>query len=485
MKRRYFIVCVWLALGLAVPAHAEPTDPEPHVLIAAIQTADIGAAGHDFALLYNPTAEAVDVTGWKLQYRSAGADDSSGWTTKRTIGCTDVVAECVVTLGPHASMAVSTYDMAGLPNQPMASGFSDTGGQVRLARPAADTSAFETVDMVGYGTAVVAEGDKPAVAPQPGQALLRKLDASQQPIDTDVNAQDFEAGCYDVPNDPQPLAVLKACPESDNEGDNTPTAGGAAGSTQDPQTPITYAPLRITELLPDPASPAQDSTDEFIELYNPTASDVDATDYVIQTGANFSYHYALSGVTVPANGYVAIYSADSHLSLTNSGTAVRLNDPAGGAVDEVASYGTAKTGESWALTANGWQWTTSPTPGAANVLTAAAAPVKVAAVTAATIKKATTSTKKAAATTKTATPKAATTKTAKTVAAKSSGSSTASKPEPNNTLNYLLLATVGLGAAGYGAYEYRHELSRFGTGVWRTITRRKSAPAEEPTPQMD
>ncbi len=147
-----------------------------------------------------------------------------------------------------------------------------------------------------------------------------------------------------------------------------------SSSSSSPFTRITtqlraFEPLVITELLPDPASPQTDADDEFIELFNPNTEALDISGLVVQTGSSFGRDHTVEDTTIGAGEYLVLYSREASIALSNSGSSVRLVLSDGSVWGEVSAYENAKTGQSWALVADQWQWTTSPTPGAENALT--------------------------------------------------------------------------------------------------------------------
>jgi hypothetical protein len=477
MKKLYiYLLVIIVSFGAAPPVAAEDQPPLglQHIVIAAVQTGEPAASGKDFIELYNPTASVIDVTGWKLQYRAASSTGTTGWTAKRTIACLDAVLSCTVAMQPRSSLLFATYDIADIQEQPLTSGFSDVGGQLRLV-----DAEGTAQDMLGYGSALVAEGQGAAPAPPAGQALVRISADDGTVVDTNDNAKDFRVGCYaPVPNGeimPTQPPAPQPCPDPQLSEDED--EGVMLGDlTQAPTAPgsviVSYPQVLITELLPDPASPLTDSADEFIELFNPTAQTVNLEGYVLEAGADFRYRYKLGDMQVMPGGFVTIMATESHLSLTNSGTAVRLLDPNGVISDQIASYGQAKTGQSWAKSAEGvWQWTTTSTPAAQNAFTAPAAASAAAA-------------------------KKTTTKVAKTTAAKAkvSGASktsnkAASTPPPlaagqdqGGGFNYLLLVPILVIALGYICYEYRHELVKNWRRVRGVVVGKKDP---TPTPQTD
>lgn len=136
-----------------------------------------------------------------------------------------------------------------------------------------------------------------------------------------------------------------------------------------PPADIGLAAPQITELLPNPTGTGTDATDEFIELYNSNDTAFDLSGFTLQTGSSTKHSYTFpAGVLLPAKGFVAFYSSDTGLSLSNSSGAADLLDPFGSLIAQSHPYGSAKDGQAWALAKGTWYWTSQPTPGAANVI---------------------------------------------------------------------------------------------------------------------
>ncbi len=152
---------------------------EPALVVNEVSTGTTSSAGDEFVELLNAGSDPVDLSGYKLVYRSAA-------------GSSDVTLATVpdgVTLaaGGYYLFGGSAYAGAGTPDQSFSSGLAGTGGGVGL-RDAGGT----LVDSVGWGTATNAfvEGTPVAAPPAtdpPGTSVARSADGG----DSDDNASDF------------------------------------------------------------------------------------------------------------------------------------------------------------------------------------------------------------------------------------------------------------------------------------------------------
>jgi hypothetical protein len=481
----YTLLVGVLCVGNVPAAYAETPEALPvSILISEIQTAGTNDATEEFVELYNPGDISIDVTGWLLQYRAASGTATQTWpnsSTKATLACpTGSTPDCRVIIAPRQRI-VATHTIANIAGAlSMTGGFSSTGGQIRLVEPGAPLVIH---DLVGYGNAIISE-IAPAAAPAGGKSIKRIIDTEENPVDTNNNAADFINACGDptpgladtsfIPRatgcdaPPEPTPEAPTTP-SENTGDtptDTPTDQPGMGGTP------TYLPVIITEVFADPESPQQDSTDEFIELYNPNDTAITLKDYRLQTGSEYRYTYTLGDTPLGPHTYLAIPSAVSKLSLANSGSGVRLIDPNGETAYEAPNYGDAKPGQSWMQDDTGWKWTLTPTPGGANTLTV---PQPKVTATATAAKKKTTA--------KTTATKKATTKQAKAPAAKKAATPEIPKTQASQTATatnpqYWLLAPIGALAAGYAAYEYRQGISRGVRTGWAKV-RGQEPPTEK------
>ncbi len=235
-------------------------------------------------------------------------------------------------------------------------------------------------------------------------------------------------------SDTDPPALIESLASSATSSDNGPVI---------PAANFGLAPPQITELLPNPSGTGTDGTDEFIELYNPNAQGFDLTGFVLQTGSTTKHSYTFPASTaLPAKAFIAFYSADTGLSLSNTTGTSDLLDPLGATLSQTDAYGTAKDGQAWALAKGSWYWTTHPTPSASNII---AQPVATASSKSGTSSSKKTSSVKGASTSKTAT----------TLPASSSAANTTAV----TPIHPWTLAVVAGLALAYGLYEYRLDLA--------------------------
>jgi len=415
MKRLAIVVVVFFVSVLGSTTNA--TSPNS-IVISEFQTESATSASEEFITVHNSSSTAVDVTGWKLQYFSATAATFTSPT--RTIvlaGTLDASTDITVSSTGYSAKNSTIFFSATL---------SATGGHIRLVSGAAPNEVVH--DVVGWGTAQHPEGVAAEVVAR-GSTYKRAI-INGQPTDTDNNKADFSP----------PPQVITQPPVQDAQQPPVQQSTNIPTSTN-------YEGLIITELLPDPAAPLTDANDEFIELYNDSATTIDLTGLTLQTGNSNTYSYKLSGSIAP-RAYLVLYASQTKLTLSNSSGRSQIIDAAGQIIDETAPYGQAPTGSSWQLFNNEWSWSSVPTPNSAN----SAPPegvVTVPKVKAATTTKATTKAKTASV--------AATKQAAQKTQNKTTNnqSQAATQPSPVNT---SVLIGVGILALGYILYEYRYDI---------------------------
>lgn len=459
MKRLTWLLRLAHILPLLIPLPVSALGAPAEVLIVELQTGSTTSASEEFIELYNTSDRDIDISTWRLEYFSAAAADFS--SPSRTVQLHGTIGT-----GKHYLIASNNY-LTDKANESFAATLAKTGGHVRLVSPDTLQPAQVIVrDLIGWGTATHPE-NAAAEAPSEGTSLQRKTDTEGHFIDTDNNANDFAINNVptpefstsddEVPEDPPEEAPPQPTEPEEPVDPLPPDDPTPPRDEEVPiDTPTVLTPPRISELLPNPASPATDAEDEYIELYNPNPEPLDLEGFTLQTGNSYSYSFTFTTEVLSAQGYKAFYVSETGVLLSNSSSRARLIDPSGQIISEAVAYEDAGDGEAWAWDGLTWQWTTTPTPDAANIITS---PLVLGATGSKTSAKsaAKKTTAKKASTTKPKTSSAKTTK-------KSSAAERATYEEPATTnqptpLHPAVLAGVGTLALLYAAYEYRHDVA--------------------------
>jgi hypothetical protein len=437
--KKYFITLI-LMLILAMlwwnrPGRVESASAGPQIIIAQIK---ITSSNGQFITLYNNTDSVIDLSTVQLQYFNNY--DLLKATSGKLISLSGKVSAhgfAVVDDGPIQACYQMTVNSVSL-------GLSSTAGLVEVSHFFGTTSpqVFSALDdYVGWSKS-------PAVG---AQAL---------PANTSAFLQ------RSAPGGSQNYSLITApcsgswsvVTELDGSSPCSATAGGSAGggaSLRTGSVPIPYmvttsaATLsaipaddngltvpQISEVLPNPAPPQTDANDEFVELYNANARPFDLSGFILQVGTTTLHKYTFpSGTTLESNQFSAFYASDTGLSLSNSDGQVKLLDPAGNLLNQTDEYTDAKDGYSWVKADGLWQWTTKPTPAAANQISPPASKTK-------SSDTASSKSKKAA-----------------TVAAVADSGGSGGGPPSSVAVHPLVLAGVGAAALIYALYEYRHDLA--------------------------
>ncbi len=137
--------------------------------------------------------------------------------------------------------------------------------------------------------------------------------------------------------------------------------------TTSPIAPTTNVPpatscrgVTISEIFPNPSG-VDDG--EFIEFYNPTATEIPLNGCTIWL--NEKRKAVVKELIVPVKKYIVLEKTVSKLSFTNTGGTVKLVDTDGVELTNM-TYPKAPDGESWSLVGKEWTWTNQVTPNAKN-----------------------------------------------------------------------------------------------------------------------
>ncbi len=190
-----------------------------HLVISELQVAG-ATAGDEFVELYNPTNAAIDISGWKLQYKSA---------TGATFGTT-VTVPAGKSVGPHGFFLITSIRGTGFSGT-VASDLAHTttlnlaaaAGHVRIG-PGTLTSSptdVNAVDTVGYGTtANAAEGGAPAANPAANSSIERKAYSTSTDISMTTGGDALEGNGQDSDNNAADFIVR---PVSQPQNSSSPT----------------------------------------------------------------------------------------------------------------------------------------------------------------------------------------------------------------------------------------------------------------------
>lgn len=348
-KLIYGVILMNLLTSLSFNAAAvDATSVTSGVVISGIITGTGASAKAEMIRITNQTSQAIDLQNWRLFYSSA-----SGATTTTKFTFSHVLAA-------QSSFVLKTTEMTSGADAIMDNaGLSQEAGSIQLKN-----SEDVTIDTVGWAeeTKTVAFSEtSPARAPSPAQALIR-----YGGLDTDNNQADFilvNTSLLGQPDSDDICSDIEGLQNALN--DELFTYHGDGTCTLLHQEAELASPY-LTELLPDPEATADDEG-EFIELYNPNTEAFSLEGYQLKVGTK-TFTFSNSHI-IPAQAYVAVYSLETRLTLSNNGSHVQLLAPeTAEIINETSSYTQVDPDQSFALFADGWRLTDQPTPGQANVL---------------------------------------------------------------------------------------------------------------------
>lgn len=179
------------------------------VVISEFAVLGAGGAADEFIELYNPLTTAVDISGWRVQYKSA---TGASWSTKVTIP-----ANVSLPPGGYYLIATATAAGAGAKDVTVALDFAAAAGHVRLI----DDLSVEQ-DRVGYGsTANLPEGMVIPTVHGSGGSFERKASAGSTVTSMAAGGTDERAGNgYDTDNNANDFVLRVA---RDPQGSASPT----------------------------------------------------------------------------------------------------------------------------------------------------------------------------------------------------------------------------------------------------------------------
>ncbi len=436
--KKYFLILLMLAEISAIWSLSDATLADAP-LAKELSLSQIKITGDEFIVLRNMTSGNLQLGNFWLQYyndfnlTNAGVSNNSAQLPAVSL---QPQQEILLSLGTAANCG--QIWVSKLPFS-----LKDTAGilQVVSVNQSGGVLGYKTEDQVTWSSKTTDPTDIKAVSSSSAAQIYFKNNGLWQ-------ATSSPPGCSAVGTT---VSQATSTPSSLSQSGSSPPSivlsAAATAQTSSPTLPASDEGLsapQISELLPNPAPPQSDSTDEYIELYNPNDKPFDLSGFTLQVGTT-----TLHDFTFPSGQFIlqphefrSFYITQTSLSLTNDGGQAMLLDPAGNVIAKTDVYSGAKDGYAWVFANGLWQWTTVATPDAANKIVAPTAAAKKAAATKTTAKKTSASTSK-----KSKRP---------AISSYSNPSSTADSP---SALHPAILAVIGTAALIYALYEYRHDLA--------------------------
>lgn len=188
-------------------------------------------------------------------------------------------------------------------------------------------------------------------------------------------------GHYEWTATPTPSAsnvITLPVPKAENN--NSPPSGAQTPATRNQQTissstqnleTDTLPSLTINELLPNPIG--DDTDGEWIELKNESNDEVSLSGFALSDASGASHTFTTQSGQIPPYGFLLLPRAQTKIVLNNDGDTLSLVFQ-GHAVTQT-HYGKSEEGQSFARDEQeNYAWTTSPTPGKANIISLPAEP---------------------------------------------------------------------------------------------------------------
>jgi len=168
-------------LGGCLRVSAQQAD---YPVIGEVRYYETSGVNEEFVELYNPTNFAVDLGGWKIQYKSSTGQN---WSNK-------LVIEEGRQIGAHGFLLYGGLAVETEPDYPSANnpGLGNSGGHVRLVNV-----ALEVVDLVGWGAADSPEGDALGSHARGGSFERKALENSTAADMAPGGAHEFEGNGWD------------------------------------------------------------------------------------------------------------------------------------------------------------------------------------------------------------------------------------------------------------------------------------------------
>jgi PKD repeat protein len=286
-----------------------------HIVISEVQITG-GSATDEFVELYNPTASAINLSGYRLVKKTSSGTASNLLSSFASFSLPSLGYYLITPqtgydglVTADATYSSSSYSMAD-------------NGTIILYSDAGVT----IVDKVGLGSAGDFEGSVFPTNPTADQSIGRIWSSGYS--DTDNNSLDFEI--------------------------QTPTPKAQNTSPAPPPPPEVYSTkIYFNEIFPSPST-----GEEWIEIANGDIVAVNLDGWTIEDTVGTTKVYTIDNIEIDPDGFKVFYKSDTGLTLNNTGDGVILKNPNGEIADQY-TYASSSSDKSWSRKEEGVDdWTT-------------------------------------------------------------------------------------------------------------------------------
>lgn len=254
--------------------------------------------------LYNTTGKEINLTGWSIEEGSGAKTSLTGVIAANGDGKFMVIEKPKGNLNNNGDIIILRDGKKNLIDQAAYGDWND--GDLKNNAPIADDPLSVARKFDGLNSFNNAEDFAVTVAPTKGASNIIKEK------DSELRIMDYESEEFDFSDD-----------------------------------------IIISEIFPNPVG--DDSTNEFIELYNASGRDIDLTGWNIGDDSKKKYEFGKNAnpknnLIVKAKEYFAIYRNESKIALNNSGDSVKLYQPLKDEPLQIVKY--EKTIEGWSYNLN-------------------------------------------------------------------------------------------------------------------------------------
>jgi phosphatidylserine/phosphatidylglycerophosphate/cardiolipin synthase-like enzyme len=214
---RSFIV----GLLLLVATVAVKAQIAEYPVISEVRYYEISGVNHEFVEIYNPTGFAVDISGWKIQYRSSGG---AAFSDKLTFNA----GQTILSHGFILFGGTTIEDETGVAPDylsTVAMGLGNSGGHVRII----DDSGTE-IDLIGWNGATWPEGSTAGTTARGGSFERKAFETSTEATMNVGGADALEGNGWDSQDNSADFVI------HDAEADVLPQS---SSSSPEPDEPLT------------------------------------------------------------------------------------------------------------------------------------------------------------------------------------------------------------------------------------------------------